>query len=235
MNQQPGSLPMYLRITEFLVREIAAGRLIAGEKLAPERDMAAELGIAVGTLRKALAELQARGMLERVQGSGNYIRAVTDPQSIYAMFRLELVDGGGGLPTAQVLGVDRLPKPDCLPAFGSSSEGHRIRRIRSISGKVAALEEIWLDGALATTVTAADLSESLYLYYRTRLGLWIARAEDRIGLDRMPDWTPDGFPLQPGTPVPHILRTSQTPEGTVPEVSRTWFDPSVAMYVSRLR
>lgn len=93
MKHTGGSLPMYLQIAEMLVREVAAGRLTDGEKLAPERDMAADLGIAVGTLRKALAELQERGLLERVQGSGNYIRAVSDPQSVYAFFRLEMIEG----------------------------------------------------------------------------------------------------------------------------------------------
>ena len=129
MARHSGSLPIYLQFAELLARDIAAGRLVDGEKLAPERDMAAELGIAVGTLRKALAELQNRGLLQRVQGSGNYIRAISDPKSVYAMFRLELIKGGG-LPTAEVLSVERLKKTGELPEFGSSDEGHRIRRIR---------------------------------------------------------------------------------------------------------
>ena len=44
-TQPPGSLPIYVQITELLVRDIAAGRLIDGEKLPPERDMAASMGI----------------------------------------------------------------------------------------------------------------------------------------------------------------------------------------------
>lgn len=157
MKNTGGSLPMYLQIAEMLVREVAAGRLIDGEKLAPERDMAADLGIAVGTLRKSLAELQERGLLERIQGSGNYIRAVSDPQSVYAFFRLELINGGG-LPTAEVLDVQRLAKPADLPDFGASSEGHRIRRLRRISGKPAAIEEIWLDGSYVDQITLDNLS-----------------------------------------------------------------------------
>ncbi|WP_027998769.1 GntR family transcriptional regulator [Sinorhizobium arboris] len=234
MNQTNGSLPIYLQITELLVRDIAAGRLIDGEKLAPERDMAEKLGIAVGTLRKSLAELQARGLLERVQGSGNYVRAISDPQSVYSMFRLELL-GGGGLPTAEVLDVTRLEKPAELPEFGTSAEGHRIRRIRRLSGKVAALEEIWLDGSFADVVTREDLSESLYLYYRTRLGLWIARAEDHVYLDSVPDWAPEVFALRPGAPITHVLRISYSQSGTRAEVSRTWFDHDVARYVTRLK
>ncbi|MBP1842720.1 GntR family transcriptional regulator [Rhizobium petrolearium] len=234
MESHPGSLPIYLQITELFVRDIAAGRLVDGEKLAPERHLAAELGIAVGTLRKALAELQSRGLLDRVQGSGNYIRAISDPQSVYAMFRLELIQGGG-LPTAEVLDIVRLDKPKDLPGFGFSPEGHRIRRVRKLSGKVVALEEIWLDGSYVSAITPEDLSESLYLYYRTRLGLWIGRAEDRICLDSVPEWAPPVFGPKPGSPIPYVLRMSQAQDGVVAEVSHTWFDHSVARYVSRLR
>ncbi|MCJ8518746.1 GntR family transcriptional regulator [Pseudorhizobium tarimense] len=234
MNQPAGSLPIYLQITELLIRDIAAGRLIDGEKLPPEREMAERLGIAIGTLRKSLAELQVRGMLERVQGSGNYIRAVSDPKSVYAMFRLELLHGGG-LPTAEVLSVERLAKPEDLPDFGTSRDGHRIRRVRRLSGQVAAIEEIWLDGAYAERIQPQDLSESLYLYYRTQIGLWIVRAEDRIGLDVVPDWAPSLFQPAVGTPVVHILRTSDAQDGKRAEVSRTWLDHAVARYVSRLK
>ncbi len=234
MQQTSGSLPIYLQITELLIRDIASGRLIDGEKLPPEREMSERLGIATGTLRKALAELQSRGMLERVQGSGNYVRAVSDPKSIYAMFRLELLEGGG-LPTADILDVRRLPKNVDLPDFGTSNEGHRIRRVRFLSGKVAALEEIWLDGDYVEIISAEDLSESLYLYYREALGLWIVRAEDRIGLDTVPDWAPETFGRRAGEPAMQVLRVSEAQDGKRAEVSRTWIDHSVARYVSRLK
>lgn len=229
-----GALPLYQQISELLIRDIAAGRLIDGERLPPEREMAASLGIAVGTLRQALKELAAKGLLARVQGSGNYVRARTDPDSVYALFRLELAEGGG-LPTARVLSVDRVPKDPALPAFGTSAEGHRIRRLRSLSGEPAAVEEIWLDGAFIDRIAPADLSESLYLFYRRRLGLWIQRAEDRVGQGRLPDWAPAEFPYPPGTPLPEVVRVSQSQDGLRAEVSRTWFDPVRVRYVARLR
>ena len=230
----PGSLPLFMQISELLIRDIAAGRLIDGEKLPPERDMAAGLGIAVGTLRQALKELVAKGMLTRVQGSGNYIRAVSDPASVYALLRLELAEGGG-LPTARVLSVDRLPKDPALPAFGESHDGHRIRRLRFLSGKVAAVEEIWLDGTYAPVIAKSDLSESLYLYYRERLGLWIARAEDRVGQAPCPAWSPPDFPYAPGAALPQITRISWGQDGRRAEASWTWYDPEIARYVARLK
>lgn len=234
MRSSKGSLPVYLQIAETLVRDITAGRLIDGEKLPPEREMASTLGIAVGTLRKTLAELHNRGLLKRIQGSGNYICAITDPKSVYSMFRLELITGGG-FPTADVLSVSRQTKPHDIPSFGSSEEGHRIRRLRRIGGKAAAIEEIWLDGSYIEQVAAEELSESLYLYYRTRLGLWIAKAEDHIDLGHVPDWSPDAFGPRRGDAVPHVLRISYSHDGATAEISHTWYDQSVARYVNRLR
>jgi GntR family transcriptional regulator len=230
----PGSLPLYQQIAELLIRDIAAGRLIEGEKLPPERDMAAELGIAVGTLRQALKSLTEKGLLDRVQGSGNYIRAKADAASVYALFRLERV-AGGGLPTARILSVDRCVKDPGLPAFGSHAEGHRIRRLRFLSGQVAAVEEIWLDAAHVDRLTPGDLSESLYLYYRQRLGLWIARAEDSIGQGPLPEWSPPEFPHRPGTPLPLITRVSWAQGGQSVEASLTWYDPETVRYVARLK
>ncbi len=231
---QSSALPKYVQTAELLIREIAAGRLADGARLPPERDMAGDLDISVGTLRKALNDLTDRGLLERVQGSGNYVRHKAEAAGVYAFFRLELVDGGG-LPTADILSVDRMKKPEDLPRFGRSDEGHRIRRLRRLSGVPAALEEIWLDAGWAETVTREDLLESLYLFYRTQLGLWIARAEDRIGVDSVPDWGVPEFKLKAGAPAGFIERWGRTNEGDIAEFSRTWFDASVARYIARMR
>ena len=123
-SRNPNALPIYVQIAELLIRDIAAGRLIDGERLPPERDMAANLNVSVGTLRKSLAELEKKGMLERIQGSGNYIRETGTQNSVYAMFRLELPEGGG-LPRADILSVDHLEKPSDLPEFGTSTTSSR--------------------------------------------------------------------------------------------------------------
>ena len=229
-----GSLPVYLQVSEMLIRDIAAGRLANGQRLPPEREMAVSLSISVGTLRRALAELEGRGLLDRIQGSGNYVRASDNPAGVYAFFRLELIEGGG-LPTAEVLGIERLPKPADLPAFGGSIEAHRIRRLRRLNGVPAALEEIWLDAGYAERVTPADVSESLYLYYRQALGLWITHVEDRIGVGNVPAWTPEAFGLPCGAPCGLVERLSRAQDGQTAEFSRNWFDHGRVRYTSRMR
>ncbi len=235
-----GALPLHSQISELLIREIASGRMSDGEKLPSEREMAANLGVAVRTLRKALADLTAKGLLERVQGSGNYVRTQSDSvgsgpvQSVYSFFRLERVEGGG-LPTAKILSVQKLKKPDGLPAFGLSCQAHRCRRLRYLSGVPAALEEIWLDGSAAETLSRADMSESLYLYYKNHLGFWITRVQDQVGLGHVPDWAPPEFGRRPGEACGYVERISWTQSNVSIEFSRTWFDHEKARYVARLK
>lgn len=230
----PGALPIYQQVSELLTREIAAGRLLDGQRLPPERAMAAEHSVTVRTLRKALAELTARGLLDRRQGSGNYVRVNDDVRSIYSMFRLELSEGGG-LPTARLLSLDAVDRrPADLPAdFATTAGATRIRRLRLLNGIAVAVEEIWLDGRVGTLKTE-DLSDSLYQTYRSKLGFWITRASDQVGLGAAPVWVPVGFDPRPGATVGFVERLSWAQADAPVEFSRTWFDPVRARYVQRI-
>ncbi|MEM8580962.1 MAG: GntR family transcriptional regulator [Pseudomonadota bacterium] len=229
---QLAALPKHMQISEGLIRDIQAGRLLDGERLPPERTMAADLGASVGTLRKALSALEEKGFLRRVQGSGNYVQAGKADTGIYAFFRLELPDSGG-LPRAELLDVRKTGKPDDLPDFGASNDATRIRRLRFLNNTPVAVEEIWLDAA-SGTLTAAQMSESLYRSYQTRLGLWVARTEDRLHVARFPDWTP--AELSPGGETAgYVERMAWDTNGAAVEYSRTWFHGDRARYVQRMR
>ncbi|MHA6327184.1 GntR family transcriptional regulator [Roseivivax sp. CAU 1753] len=230
----PTSLPRYMQVAETLIRDIASGRLADGARLPPEREMATDWDVSVGTLRKALARLEQEGLLERIQGSGNYVRHAAGETGVYALFRLERVTGGG-LPTAELMSVERHPKDADIPGFGTSPEAHRIRRLRRVGGSPAALEEIWLDGDVVPAIDPAALSESLYLYYRETLGVAITRAEDRIGVAPVPEWAAPDFTLAPGAVAGFIERLAQSATGARIEYSRTWFDSRHVRYVARLK
>ena len=224
------SPPLYKQSSALMMREIMAGRLLDGEKLPPERDMADQFGTSVGTLRKALADLDGQGMLDRVQGSGNYVKANADLSGIYSFFRLEL-PAGGGFPTATVLSVTTGRPPQ---QFELGPTGHCIRRRRHLDGRPVAVEEIWLAGDRATTVTLPELSDSLYQYYKTRLGLWIARVEDRVGIAAMPDWADGQLGQMPHAMMGHVTRIGWAQDGRRAEGSFTWFDPNLCQYTNRM-
>jgi GntR family transcriptional regulator len=227
------ALPLYLQLSELLIRDIASGRLPDGTRLPPERALAQTHETTVRTLRKALNILEEKGLLERVQGSGNYIRSSTEIDSVYSMFRIELLQGGG-LPTAQILTLRMAEKPDFLPPFGHSNRATHIRRLRFLNRIPVALEEIWLD-AEAGEIRPERITDSLYHTYRMHLGLRITRAEDYVSIDTVPDWAPPRFGAEPGQTVPFVQRFSHAEGVGTVEYSRNWIDPKTSHYVQRLR
>src|SRR5574338_18604 len=66
-------LPAYLQIEEELASQIEQGTLAAQERLLPERDLAARLGVSRMTLRQALGRLERRSLIARVQGRGTFV------------------------------------------------------------------------------------------------------------------------------------------------------------------
>ncbi len=229
-------LPVYRQVAELLARQIRAGYWHEGERLPPEAELAVTLGVAVGTLRKALALLAEQDLLERVQGSGTYVKRLSRRRRLYELLRLELRHTGPGLPTARILGVDRLPHPAEVPAFGGPpcDTAWRVRRLRLLSGEPVALEEIWFSGAQVDTLRADELGDSMYGFYQQRFQLWIARVEDRLGAAPAPAWATAPFGLRPGQPAGHIERIAWTAAAAVAEFSQTWFDPARCCYTSRL-
>ena len=78
-----------------LRKSISDGEFQSGERLPPERELAREFGVARGTLREGLRELENAGLVERRQGSGTYVIHGSDdnPQTILEVVSpLELVD-----------------------------------------------------------------------------------------------------------------------------------------------
>lgn len=215
-----------------LAREIKAGVLLAGEKLEPERVMAKRLGIAVGTLRKALSVLHEQGLLKRVQGSGNYVRNVDEMKTIYGFFRLELLTGTG-FPTAETLSVDRVKGCDGID-FGKRDQYYRFRRLRYLDEIGVALEEIWLDASyVKQPLTTTTMADSLYQFYKERLGFWISRVEDSLSLNIVPAWRPDDFCSRAGDTWGYVERRSWDQSGKQAEFSKTWFDCDTTRYVAR--
>ena len=232
---QEGALPVFLQIAEHVARQISAGHLVPDTKLPPEREMAQSYDVAVGTLRKSLAHLAEMGLISRKHGSGNYIASASHAASVYNFFRLELPQWGG-LPSARLIDMVKLKKPSDLPEFGSADTAHRFRRVRFLDDIAVALEEIWLDGSCADTIDRASLSQSLYHFYQTELGLIIAKVEDSISLALPPSWHKSSSAENtPPSQMGFIERFGWSQAGNKIEYSRTWFDPQRAHYISRLK
>ena len=64
---------IYVQAADRIAGRIERGELVAGARLAPERDLAAELGVSYDSVRRAMEVLRERGLVITVHGRGTYV------------------------------------------------------------------------------------------------------------------------------------------------------------------
>jgi DNA-binding GntR family transcriptional regulator len=77
------SRPEYVwkQAADWVAARIASGELQPGARLEGERELAEQLGVAVGTARRAVEDLRERGLVVTLPSKGTYIaeRAAENP------------------------------------------------------------------------------------------------------------------------------------------------------------
>ena len=71
---------MYVQVAEHIAARIEAGELEPGTRLPPERDVAAEYGVAYNTVRKSMEILRDRGLIVTMQGRGTFVNERQAPR-----------------------------------------------------------------------------------------------------------------------------------------------------------
>jgi DNA-binding transcriptional regulator YhcF (GntR family) len=73
--------PPYEQLRRQLVELIRHGVLTPGDRLPPLRQLAADLGLAVGTVARTYRELELAGMVVSRRGGGTRVAAIPAPRS----------------------------------------------------------------------------------------------------------------------------------------------------------
>ena len=86
-NWQPDleghSGPRYAAIADALAADLANGRFEPGDRLPTHRDLAWRLGVTVGTVSRAYAEAERRGLVSGEVGRGTFVRGSQAPESYF--------------------------------------------------------------------------------------------------------------------------------------------------------
>lgn len=105
--------PVYLAITRALEADIRSGRLRAGDRLPPHRELAESLGVNVGTVSRAYAEARRRGLVRGEVGRGTFVQP---PGSLPFGAAIAAPDEAGPIDLATNVPL-RDPAPDLAAAL----------------------------------------------------------------------------------------------------------------------
>ncbi len=73
--------PIYQQIVDAVYEAIRDGRLVPGEKLPTVRELADEMDLARGTIKRAYDELEKMGIIQMTQGRGTFVLEREDQES----------------------------------------------------------------------------------------------------------------------------------------------------------
>jgi DNA-binding GntR family transcriptional regulator len=66
-------VPLYEQAADWIAARIESGELVPGQKFRDQRELAEDWGIAYQTVRRAMRELQERGLVVSRVGKGTFV------------------------------------------------------------------------------------------------------------------------------------------------------------------
>jgi GntR family transcriptional regulator len=172
---------LYLQLRERIVR---AGWL-AGQALPTEEALCAEYGVSRITVRRALADLQAQGWVDRHRGRGTFVSARV-PAPVPAP-TLSFVDGlrrYAATTDVRVIAVGHAAPPAHVVALlelAAQERALQAIRCRSASGIPVMLTEAWIPARLGRRITEAGLRRQPLYEILMAQGVRFGRVVQEIG------------------------------------------------------
>ena len=202
----------YAALASALRRRVIAGEWPAGSALPSEQLLAAEHGVALGTLRQALGVLAQTGVVERVHGRGTFVRGGLSGAPMLRFFRFG--SGSAEAPQSRILSRQTVgASADVARVLGQGlARGElvlRIKRLRSIDGQACLLEDIWLPLPRFEPLASgdpADWGPLLYPAFAERCGVVVHRAVDSLSFDVFGAVDARWLKLPPGHPCAKVTR-----------------------------
>lgn len=230
--------PLYLQVREAILARMADGEWKAGSALPSEFALAAQLGVSQGTVRKALDSLAADNLLVRRQGRGTFVPEHTEERALFHFFKMQDAEGAPVVPqpSSQEIALVAAPKPVAQALETGRRKVWRIRRLRSVGGHPAILEDIYLDPQRFPELSGdTALPNALYSFYQVTAGVTIARADDRLSAVAAEADIAEALGIAPGAPLLYAERVARDLRDTAAEVRLSWFDTTAQSYAVQLR
>lgn len=190
MNTTPdtpgGGWTLRARVREALRERILRGEWQTHERLPSENQLIDEQGVSRITVRQALADLVADGLIVRVHGKGSFVAPAPVRQELSRLQGLSEALGGQGrevLTRVLSLGQASLParaaKALGLPPGTPCVE---LQTLRFSDGQPLSLNSTWIEPTLGASLDKDTLAQTdLLTVYESTLNLRVTRAVVDIG------------------------------------------------------
>ncbi|MFI7098421.1 GntR family transcriptional regulator [Streptomyces sp. NPDC050161] len=226
------------QIAETLRQAVTAGTHPVGSALPSEAELAAAHGVSRGTVRQALAALQAEGLIGSRQGARHLVLSTAPSQSFTELRSFaQWARAGGRTPGGLVLETARGTADGEEAALLQVLPGAAVLRVlrrRTLDGEPVLLERTVYAHWVADAVEALPADcESVTQALLDSPGLVCAHGEHHI--DAVAAGTVDARELRVrrGSPLLRVRRTTTTADGRPVETSDDRYRPGAVVFTVR--
>jgi GntR family transcriptional regulator len=172
VNDPARPVPLYEHVRQQISESILIGALPEGTVLPPEAILAERYRVAVGTVRRALGDLAAEGLVSRRRRTGTVVTGRAPQHSLRFFFHYFRLHAANGALVRSDTAVTRLRRKRASPAqavaLGIAPGGPvvEIERLRRVEGRPVMQECVVLDETRVPgfPTQAAAVPALLYLY-----------------------------------------------------------------------
>ena len=241
ISSTPGQ-SRYGKLALALRDRILQGEWAPGEVIPAESALAQSYGVALGTIRQALALLVEDGVLQRRHGKGTFVTKGVDGASMMRFFRFRGVDDGQSeAPQSRILSsrMRSATAPE-ISTFGlaQGSQVLQLERLRSLSGEPCLLETIVLPLPLFGELADSDIDEwddLLYPMFQQRCGVVIQKTQDHLSFSQLNATQAKRLKLPAAHPCVRVERQAFDMAGRCVELRTTRGDAFSFKYTTQLQ
>lgn len=223
-----GAIPKYRQLLQILRNSILSEELLPGAQIPTEEELSAAYGVSRGTVRKAIAQLEAEGLIRTEQGVGSFVRTA-HPNAIPFRFADDqhLLPHPEGTLTYEVMAQEVLPaqmdEAERLRIAPGTHVIHVVRR-QLLDDKVFAYTVRYLPESLCPPLLHADLAHgSIHEVLINHSELPLLRAEMEIEAHFVTEEEAELLDAQAGDTAIVINRVTYTAPNRPAVWYRAWF------------
>jgi GntR family transcriptional regulator len=234
------SLPLYAKVEAALASSIREQTLRVGSQLPTEDSLIDRFQVSRPTIRKAIQNLAARGLVEIRRGKGTFVTEPKITQELTALSGFaEDMHLVGRHPTARVIDMRVVPATEPVArrlALLTGEDVVRIQRVRLADGVPMSFDETYLPLELGQKVITNDLAtEPIFSLLEEKYQLRLVEAEYRLeAISAEPD-VADALGIEPGSPLFLIERTSYTDDNHPVDYEMLHYRGDLTRFVTRLK
>jgi GntR family transcriptional regulator len=240
MELDPQSrLPLHAQVEEALLRSLTDGALPPGTRLPSEDSLIERYAVSRTTIRTAIQNLMARGLIEIRRGKGTF---VTEPAITQELTELtgfvEDMERLGRRPSARVLDRRMVAASETVGRQLGLQRGTpvaRIQRVRLADGVPLSFDETYLPGELGEKVMADDLENlPIFSLLEQKYSTPLLEAEYRLAAVASHGTVARALGIGAGSPIFLIERTTFSERHRPVDYERLYYRGDHIRFVTRL-